>query len=112
MKSYIERTPFADNGFRAVVRQDNQYFTIAEGDGDHCRFISNMFREALKHHDAAVAQSAERLPCKQGVEGSNPSGGSKPALSIDYKAIWEEIMNEMEMCIPSAFLRKNNHDDK
>lgn len=32
---------------------------------------------AATPHYAVIAQLAERLPCKQQVEGSSPSGGSK-----------------------------------
>jgi hypothetical protein len=77
MRVYTTETPgFFANKYAAVVQQDHQYFTIAEGDKDHCDFIAKMFVVALSHHDAALAQLEESSPCKRGVAGSNPAGGS------------------------------------
>jgi hypothetical protein len=40
----------------------------------HVADVRKILKKLLE--DAAVAQMEERLTCNQGVEGSNPSGGS------------------------------------
>ena len=49
-----------------------------QGTKTDCLWYAKMFRTALRNHDAAVAQSVERLPCKQDVGSSNLSSGSNP----------------------------------
>ncbi len=78
MRAYLKDThAFRGSEFQAVVQQGCQYFTIGTGDKDHCDFLVRMFTVALEHHDAAVAQTAERLPCKQDVGcATHPSGST------------------------------------
>ena len=80
MKAYVEQTLSTfwglGKGYRAVVQQGCQYFTIGEGDKDHCGFLVAMFTKALEYHDAAVAQSVEQGFCKAGVAGWTPVSGS------------------------------------
>jgi hypothetical protein len=81
--------------YRAVVQEGCQYFTIGEGDKDHCDFLVKTFIVALEHHDtardAAVAQSVERLPCKQDVGSSILSSGSKSCIHLLARMLMQLI---------------------
>jgi hypothetical protein len=82
MKAYVETLSEPRNKYGAVIQQDNQFFHIGQGDKGHCDFLVRMFVVALTNHDAAVAQMAERLPCKQDVGSSTLSSGSKLKFTV------------------------------
>jgi hypothetical protein len=71
-------------GHTVELRQGVQSFLLDyEGTKADCLWYARMFRKALKAHDAAVAQSAERLPCKQDVGSAIlPSGSTSWGQSV------------------------------
>jgi hypothetical protein len=86
MKAYVEQLWLGSRKYRARVQQGCQYFTIGEGDKDHCDFLVKMFTSALGYHDAAVAQLAEQSICTRQVADSiSASGSNYHAVPLDKK---------------------------
>ena len=51
--------------------------------------VGPWFESMIRRQFAALAQLAERLPCKQWVEGSIPSGGTKDYAGLaEWPRLW------------------------